>query len=79
MNRLFQYRWHEQQKNSVEASTLTGAYCDDDKLNYLSNSEANGLLVLLGFDITVFTPAAYQRHNLWRPLMEISSWGGFRA
>ena len=41
--------------------------------------EAFGLLVLLSFDISAFTPAAYQRHRLWRPLMEVSSWGEFRA
>jgi hypothetical protein len=32
-----------------------------------------GQLVLLGFDITAFTPAAYQRSSLLRPLNEISS------
>ena len=32
-----------------------------------------GQLVLLGFDVTAFTPAAYQRSGLLRPLMEISS------
>ena len=26
-----------------------------------------GRLVLLGFGVTAFTPAAYQRHSLWRP------------
>ncbi|VAW19071.1 hypothetical protein MNBD_BACTEROID05-581 [hydrothermal vent metagenome] len=39
----------------------------------------NGLLVLLGYDITAFTPIAYQRGSLPRPLKEISSCGGFRA
>jgi hypothetical protein len=38
-----------------------------------------GLLVLLGYDITAFTPVAYQRGSLPRPLKEISSCGGFRA
>jgi hypothetical protein len=32
-----------------------------------------GQLVLLGYDVTAFTPAAYQRSSLLRPLMEISS------
>ena len=32
-----------------------------------------GQLVLLGFDVTAFTPAAYQRSSLLRPLKEISS------
>jgi len=27
----------------------------------------NGQLVMLGFDVTTFTPASYQRHRLWRP------------
>ena len=38
-----------------------------------------GLLVLLGYDITAFTPIAYQRDRLSRPFKEISSCGGFRA
>ncbi len=41
--------------------------------------KAYGLLVLLGYDITAFTPIAYQRGNLPRPFKEISSCGGFRA
>ncbi len=41
--------------------------------------EAFGLLVLLSFAISDFTPAAYQRCSLQRPLMEVSSRGGFRA
>ena len=32
-----------------------------------------GQLVLLGFDVTAFTPATYQRRSLQRPLKEISS------
>ena len=35
--------------------------------------EAFGLLVRIGFDITAFTPSAYQRGSLPRPSMEISS------
>ena len=35
--------------------------------------EALGLLVQIGFDITAFTPSAYQRGSLPRPSMEISS------
>jgi hypothetical protein len=38
-----------------------------------------GLLVLLSYAISDFTLAAYQRHSLWRPCMEISSCGEFRA
>ena len=32
-----------------------------------------GLLVLLGFDVTTFTPAAYQPRSLRGPSMEVSS------
>ena len=32
-----------------------------------------GLLVQLGFDITAFTPAAYQRGSLPRPSKDVSS------
>ena len=38
-----------------------------------------GQLVVLGFDVTVFTPAPYQRHRLWRPSKEISSCGRLRT
>jgi hypothetical protein len=34
------------------------------KANRLPPREAFGLLVLLGFAIADFTPAAYQRHSL---------------
>ena len=30
-------------------------------------TKAFGLLVVLGFDVAVFTPAPYPRHRLWRP------------
>ena len=35
-----------------------------------TKEESFGQLVLLGFDIAVFTPAAYQRRRLQRPSME---------
>ena len=41
--------------------------------------KAYGLLVLLGYDITAFTPIAYQRCHLQRPLKDVSSWGWFRT
>ena len=39
------------------------------KLNeYVKHGKkVNGQLVMLGFDVTTFTPASYQRHRLWRP------------
>ena len=39
------------------------------------NMKPIGLLVLLGFDITAFTPTAYRRGSLPRPSREVSSWG----
>jgi hypothetical protein len=42
-------------------------------------SKVLGQLVRLGFDVTVFTPAAYQRRRLRRPSMELSSRGGLRT
>ena len=33
----------------------------------LTKKKANGQLVVLGFDVSTFTPAPYQRHRLWRP------------
>ena len=38
-----------------------------------------GQLVVLGFDVTVFTPAPYQRRSLQRPSMEFSSCGWLRT
>ena len=31
---------------------------------YTHHDESLGQLVLLGFDVAIFTPAAYQRHRL---------------
>ena len=42
-------------------------------------SESLGQLVVLGFDVTVFTPAPYQRPRLGRPSTEFSSRGGLRT
>ena len=46
-----------------------------DSLELLSqvllHKEKFGQLVLLGFDVTTFTPAAYQRRSLQRPSKEI--------
>ena len=57
------------------------------KSKYLTNSSLKknaarkvyGLLVLLGYDVTTFTPVTYQRGHLPRPSKEISSCGGFRT
>ena len=35
-----------------------------------NNDKVFGQLVRLGFDVTVFTPASYQRRSLQRPSME---------
>jgi len=37
--------------------------------------ESFGLLVLLGFGLSTFTPIAYQRSHLLRPYKEVSSRG----
>ena len=42
-------------------------------------AKALGQLVRLGFDVTVFTPASYQRPRLGRPSMEFSSCGWLRT
>ncbi len=43
-------------------------------MNYkVIDQESYGQLVLLGFAITDFTPAAYQRCSLQRSLKEVSS------
>ena len=43
------------------------------------HAKAFGQLVVLGFDVTVFTPAPYQRPRLGRPSMEFSSCGWLRT
>ncbi len=42
-------------------------------------AKAFGQLVQLGFDVAVFTPAAYQRPRLGRPSKEPSSCGRLRT
>ena len=46
---------------------------------WIKKIKAYGQLVLLGFDVTTFTPVAYRRDRLSRPLKVNSSWGRFRA
>ena len=45
----------------------------------IAPKEALGQLVVLGFDVTVFTPAPYLRRRLQRPSVEFSSRGGLRT
>ena len=45
----------------------------------MTDAKAFGQLVRLGFDVTVFTPASYQRPRLGRPSMEFSSCGWLRT
>ena len=47
--------------------------------NWMKKNKAYGQLVLLGFNVTIFTPIAYQRHSLWQPLKVNSSFGRFHA
>jgi hypothetical protein len=44
-----------------------------------NKNKVYGLLVLLGFDVTTFTPITYQRSHLLRPLKETSSRGWLRT
>ena len=46
-------------------------YIIDQRENRKAARKVYGQLVPLGFDITVFTPVAYQRDSLSRPLKEI--------
>lgn len=41
----------------------------------MEHEESFGQLVLLGYDVTTFTPVTYQRSHLLRPSMEVSSCG----
>ena len=44
-----------------------------DNVGVFFSEKVFGILVLLGYDVTAFTPAAYLRSRLLRPSMEISS------
>ena len=57
-NILFYPPYKDQRKGHTAEST--GLYPE----------ESFGQLVALGFDVTVFTPAPYQRRRLQRPSME---------
>ena len=48
-------------------------------IKYAGQAKAFGQLVQLGFDVAVFTPAAYRRPRLGRPSMEFSSCGRLRT
>ena len=63
------------EKQGVEAGRSLGR----DPVVHVARENALGQLVWLGFGISTFTPATYQRLRLRRPLREISSWGGFRT
>ena len=45
-------------------------YLYQNNSKYDLPKESFGQLVVLGFDVTVFTPAPYQRRRLQRPSME---------
>ena len=47
-------------------------HCSRAAIEELTEEDV-GLLVPLGFDITAFTPAAYQRGSLPRPSKDVSS------
>ena len=58
-------------KNQVEfiyipayIPALPIVHCTLSIANWLASGKADGLLVVLGFDVTIFTPAPYQRHRL---------------
>ncbi len=64
--------------------SLSSWHVSDKKGQHSANGragakEADGQLVPLGFAISGFTPAAYRRGRLPRPLKEASSRDGFRT
>ena len=52
---------------------------EPSQLKACAKAKAFGQLVQLGFDVAVFTPAAYQRGGLPRPSKEPSSCGRLRT
>ena len=76
---LISYSRHHQARirwQSSQASWSIGLIPTPEKMTY---AKAIGQLVRLGFDVTVFTPASYQRPRLGRPSMEFSSCGWLRT
>ena len=67
------------EKPKARANSRLAASQRPAEISTLSGHKSFGLLVLLGFDIAVFTPAAYQRLRLRRPSVDILSWGWLRA
>ena len=53
--------WHQWQEK------ITQLWYTKLKEHASRHDKADGQLVLLGFDVTIFTPAAYQRRSLQRP------------
>ena len=56
-------------KSKIQVSVNLIVNCQLKKLNvYIAirtvQKKVNGQLVMLGFDVTTFTPASYQRHRL---------------
>ena len=65
----------ETSRLSTEIHTLSSTL----HLKVQHTAKVFGQLVVLGFDVTVFTPAPYQRRSLRRPSMESSSCGWLRT
>ncbi len=63
-------------RTATQGKYLTNAHTAE---NMRLAAEVFGQLVQLGFDVAVFTPAAYRRGSLPRPSMESSSCGWLRA
>ena len=57
--------------------TIKDRFSQSKQSSEILTEEGLGLLVQLGFDITAFTPTAYQRGSLPRPLMKSHLEDGF--
>ena len=57
-------------QHSVLSSIQGPTKCHTAESTGLYPEESLGQLVALGFDVTVFTPAPYQRRRLQRPSVE---------
>ena len=57
-------REEEEERRGGRGTLLSNERANTMGLRLLGRGKGGGQLVLLGFDVTAFTPAAYQRHRL---------------
>ena len=55
------FKWPKEKSDDMKLDSVFTDFITSDNI---SMAKVFGQLVVLGFDVTVFTPAPYQRHRL---------------